>query len=173
MKNEVKDIDSGHLKPDEVKTISETLQVSEDDVRMMEGRMSGGDSSLNTPMRHDGEEGSEWQDWIVDDSETQETSLAESSEYQARREILLQAMSVLNEREAAILTARRLSEPPATLEELSQTHKVSRERIRQIETRAFEKLQEAMTDKASETGLLDASPEDQSAPIIDGTAVKH
>ncbi len=135
--------------------------------------MSGGDSSLNTPMRHDGEEGSEWQDWIVDDSETQETSLAESSEYQARREILLQAMSVLNEREAAILTARRLSEPPATLEELSQTHKVSRERIRQIETRAFEKLQEAMTDKASETGLLDASPEDQSAPIIDGTAVKH
>ena len=157
LRNEIADVDSGALKPDEVSKIAATLDVKEEEVQMMEGRMAGIDSSLNTPMRHDGEETGEWQDWLADDADSQEVVLAERSDYDARRQVMLDAMEILNEREKAILMARRLQEPPATLEELSQQFDISRERVRQIEARAFEKLKDAMTQPATEQGLLEGA----------------
>ena len=145
MKGEINAIDGGELNPEQVSEIAERLGVQEDEVVMMDGRLSVGDQSLNAPMRGDMEDSGEWQDWLEDDSDNQEAVLIEEDELDMRRQMLVQAMSVLNEREAAILQARRLQDDPATLEELSHRFDVSRERIRQIETRAFEKLRKAMT----------------------------
>jgi len=155
LKGEINAIDGGALDPEQVSEIADRLGVETDEVQMMEGRMAGGDASLNAPMKtgEDGDSG-EWQDWLEDDAATPETVVAEESELDARRKVLLAAMAGLNERERAILTARRLADPPQTLEDLSQEFDVSRERIRQIETRAFEKLKAAMMSGAEESGLI-------------------
>ena len=151
VKGQIDAIDGGQLTPEQVTEISDRLNVSPEDVEQMDGRMSGSDRSLNAPISHGGDDSGEWQDWLEDDREDPEAALVVSDEMDVRREMMQQAMSVLNEREIDILTARRLSEPAATLEELSQKHDVSRERIRQIETRAFEKLRDAMVaDNASQ-----------------------
>ena len=151
IKGQIDAIDGGQLTPEQVTEISDRLNVSPEDVEQMDGRMSGSDRSLNAPISHGEDDSGEWQDWLEDDREDPEAALVVSDEMDIRREMMQQAMSVLNEREIDILTARRLSEPAATLEELSQKHDVSRERIRQIETRAFEKLRDAMVaDNASQ-----------------------
>jgi alternative sigma factor RpoH len=146
VKGQIAALDDGSLHPDQVRQIATTLNVTEDDVVEMNARLSG-DASLNAPMRAD-EGSSEWQDWLVDDTPDQETALGESEEFDERMGLLTQAMDVLNERERAIFQARRLQENPATLEELAQQYEVSRERIRQIEVRAFEKVQEAVREAA-------------------------
>ena len=120
----------------------------------MNQRMAGNDRSLNVPLSRDGEGSGEWQDWLEDDSEDQETTFAEHEEFSARKRLMLEAMQGLNEREQRILQARRLAEPPLTLEDLASEFGVSRERIRQIEVRAFEKLQKAVRDRAAEMKLL-------------------
>ena len=154
VKGQISAIEEGDLRPDQVATIAERLGVSEDDVVNMNRRL-GGDSSLNSPLRADSEMG-EWQDWLVDETDSQETQLVESEEYENRLELLTEAMDVLNERERRIFEARRLSENPMTLEELSEEFGVSRERIRQIEVRAFEKVQKAVK-KAASKQLADAA----------------
>ena len=146
VKGQIAALDDGSLHPDQIKQIATTLNVSEDDVVSMNSRLSG-DASLNSPMRAD-EGSSEWQDWLVDDTPSQETALGESEEFSERMGMLTQAMDVLNERERAIFQARRLQDNPATLEELAQQYDVSRERIRQIEVRAFEKVQDAVQQAA-------------------------
>jgi RNA polymerase sigma-32 factor len=151
IKGKLKAIDGGGLKPDDVKTIAHQLNVSEDDVVSMDQRMAGGDHSLNAPLKMDGE--GEWQDWLVDEEPDQETAYAESEELAVRRDLMLEAMKSLNEREQNILTERRLRDDPKTLEELSKVYKISRERVRQIEVRAFEKLQKAMLALSKEAGL--------------------
>ena len=151
IKGQIDAIDGGQLTPEQVTEISDRLNVSPEDVVQMDGRMSGSDRSLNAPISHGEDDSGEWQDLLEDDRKDPEAALIVSDEMDIRREMMQQAMSVLNEREIDILTARRLSEPAATLEELSQKHDVSRERIRQIETRAFEKLRDAMVaDNASQ-----------------------
>ena len=152
MKNQMQAYEDGDLSPEHVTTIAERLDVPEDEVISMNRRMSGGDQSLNAPMRVDGE--GEWQDWLVDETPGQEARLVESDELYKRRELLANAMANLNERERDIIVKRRLSEEPSTLEDLSQTYSVSRERIRQIEVRAFEKLQQAMKSAAQDQNLL-------------------
>jgi RNA polymerase sigma-32 factor len=157
LKGEINAIDGGALKPDQVSEIAERLGVETDEVTMMEGRMAGGDASLNAPMKagDDGaDSGGEWQDWLEDDAATPEVVVAEDSERDARRKVLVAAMQGLNARERDILMARRLADPPKTLEELSGEFDVSRERIRQIETRAFEKLKKAMVAGAAEDGIV-------------------
>ena len=151
IKGEIAALDEGDLKPAQVTEIATRLNVSEKDVISMNGRMSGSDASLNVPMGQDGD--MEWQDWLADDEPGQAHDFANQQEYQARMELLGEAMTDLNEREKHILTERRLSDEPKTLEELSQVYDVSRERIRQIEVRAFEKLQKAMKRMAKEQGL--------------------
>ncbi|AVF04173.1 MULTISPECIES: RNA polymerase sigma factor RpoH [Devosia] len=146
VKGQIAALDEGSLHPDQIKQIATTLNVTEDEVVQMNSRLSG-DASLNSPMRAD-EGASEWQDWLVDDTPDQETSLGESEEYSERMGMLNKAMDVLNERERAIFQARRLKDNPSTLEELAQQYDVSRERIRQIEVRAFEKVQEAVKEAA-------------------------
>jgi RNA polymerase sigma-32 factor len=146
VKGQIAALDDGALHPDQIKQIATTLQVSEQDVVNMNQRLTG-DASLNAPMRAD-EGTSEWQDWLVDDTPSQETMLGESEEYAERMGLLTNAMADLNDREKAIFQARRLREDPATLEELAQQYSVSRERIRQIEVRAFEKVQEAVQKAA-------------------------
>ena len=146
IKGQIAALDDGNLHPDQIKQIATTLSVSEADVVSMNQRLSG-DTSLNAPMRAD-EGSSEWQDWLVDDTPDQETTLGESEEYSERMQLLNSAMQDLNEREKAIFQARRLRDDPATLEELAQVYSVSRERIRQIEVRAFEKVQEAVQKAA-------------------------
>jgi len=146
VKGQIAALDDGALHPDQIKQIATTLNVTEDEVVSMNARLSG-DASLNSPMRAD-EGSSEWQDWLVDDTPDQETSLGESQEFSERMGLLHNAMDVLNERERAIFQARRLQESPATLEDLAQVYGVSRERIRQIEVRAFEKVQDAVKDAA-------------------------
>ncbi len=148
VKGQLQALEEGDLHPDQVKEISRRLGVPEDDVISMNRRLAG-DSSLNAPVRNDSESG-EWQDWLVDEGIDQETQLAEAEELEHRRHFLEQAMEALNERERRIFTARRLSEDPMTLEELSQEFGVSRERIRQIEVRAFEKVQKAVKQAAAE-----------------------
>ena len=147
VKGQIQALDEGDLKPEHVAAISKRLGVPEEDVISMNRRLSG-DSSLNAPIRQEADAGGEWQDWLVDDSETQEETLAESEELGNRRQLLKDALSVLNERERRIFEARRLSEDPITLETLSEEFGVSRERVRQIEVRAFEKVQKAV-QKAS------------------------
>ena len=141
-KNKISAIEEGDLTPEHTKEIARQLAVPEEEVTNMNRRLSGGDTSLNAPMRADGE--SEWQDWLADDTADQETRLAEREEMSDRHELLVDAMKDLTDRERDIIQARRLQDEPATLEELSQKYGVSRERVRQIEVRAFEKLQAAM-----------------------------
>lgn len=151
MKKQLEAYEDSDLSPEDVTKIATDLGVPEQEVVNMNRRMMmGGDGSLNTPMRN-GEEGSgEWQDWLTDDRPLQDTIVADAEEADVRREMLVEAMGALNEREQHILTERRLTENPQTLEELSQVYSVSRERIRQIEVRAFEKLQKAMQRIAGE-----------------------
>jgi len=148
LKGQIKEIDDGDLAPESVKQIATTLAVSEDDVVQMNRRMSGGDQSLNAPMRQDGE--AEWQDWLVDDSDTQDIVVAEADELDHRRSMLEAAMATLTERERHIFTERRLRDDPVTLEDLSNAFGVSRERVRQIEVRAFEKVQRAIRNMATQ-----------------------
>ncbi len=147
MKGQLKAFEDGDLHPDNVKKISTRLGVSEEDVISMNRRLSG-DSSLNAPMRADSE-GGEWMDWLVDETEDQETALGKTQELERRRNFLKNAMKALNDREKRIFTARRLSEDTITLEDLSGEFGVSRERIRQIEVRAFEKVQKAVQKSAA------------------------
>jgi RNA polymerase sigma-32 factor len=156
LKGEMKAIDDGALHPDNVKKIATRLNVKETEVISMNRRMaSGGDASLNVTIG--GEDGgSEWQDWLEDDVESQETQIGDSQEFDARMELLQDAMSDLNDRERDIIMKRRLADKPKTLEELAGVYNVSRERIRQIEARAFEKLQQAMVAAAGKSGLIEA-----------------
>src|SRR6187455_1798509 len=147
IKGQLKALDEGDLRPDQVKRIATRLGVTEEDVVSMNRRLAG-DSSLNAPVRNDAESG-EWQDWLVDETMDQETALAESEEKEQRRGMLTDALKGLNERERRVFEARRLSEEPLTLEELSAEFGVSRERIRQIEVRAFEKVQKAVQKAAA------------------------
>ncbi len=149
VKGQIQALEEGDLRPDQVSEIATRLGVPEEDVISMNRRLSG-DASLNSPVRADSE--GEWQDWLVDDSESQETTLAESEEIEQRRGLLHNAMDKLNERERRVFEARRLAEDPLTLEDLSQEFGVSRERIRQIEVRAFEKVQKAVRTAAREAG---------------------
>ena len=144
LKGKLQAVEDGDLHPDDVKKIATTLQVSEDDVVSMNRRMAmGGDTSLNVPLRQDSD-GGEWMDWLADDTPPQDEIVAEREEADMRHELLMAAMEELNERERHIFTERRLKEEPATLDDLSKEYNVSRERIRQIEVRAFEKVQKAM-----------------------------
>jgi len=158
MKGEMAALEEGDLKPEHVASIAHKLAVTEEEVISMNRRMSGGgDASLNAPIGGAGGEGdSEWMDWLADDQAdgTQETRLADNEEFGARMTLLQEAMSELNERERHIIQERRLKDEPATLEELSTQYGVSRERVRQIEVRAFEKLQKAMKKQAASRGLL-------------------
>ncbi|MEX2319186.1 MAG: RNA polymerase sigma factor RpoH [Bauldia sp.] len=149
VKGQIQALEDGDLTPDQVDTIATKLGVSKDDVVSMNRRL-GGDSSLNAPIRGDLDGGGEWQDWLVDDAPTQESLLAESEELDNRRKLLKDAMGTLNERERRIFEARRLADDPVTLEELSSEFGVSRERVRQIEVRAFEKVQKAVKKTARE-----------------------
>ena len=142
VKGQIQALEEGDLRPDQVKEISTKLGVTEEEVVSMNRRL-GGDASLNAPLRADAESG-EWQDWLVDDSPDQEERLAESEELDNRRQLLRDALGVLNDREKRIFEARRLADEPITLEELSAEFGVSRERVRQIEVRAFEKVQKAV-----------------------------
>ncbi|MBS7804800.1 RNA polymerase sigma factor RpoH [Rhizobiales bacterium TNE-4] len=144
-KSQIAALDEGDLRPDQVKQIATKLGVHEQEVIEMNRRL-GGDASLNSPIRADGDGDGEWQDWLVDDSDTQESRLVEEEETKNRRDALKDALAVLNERERRIFEARRLTEDPVTLEELSEEFGVSRERVRQIEVRAFEKVQKAVRD---------------------------
>ncbi|MEL6508906.1 MAG: RNA polymerase sigma factor RpoH [Pseudomonadota bacterium] len=146
--------EDGDLRPENVKRIATDLGVTEQEVISMNGRLSGGDASLNAVIGSDGEGATQWQDWLEDEDADQAGDYAERDEMDARRELLADAMDVLNEREKDILTQRRLSEKAVTLEDLSGQYDVSRERIRQIEVRAFEKLQKRMRDLAAEKGLM-------------------
>ncbi len=146
-------LEEGDLNPDNVKKIAHDLNVSEQEVQEMNRRMSGGDASLNAPLSK-GEEGTaSWQDWLEDENSNTAADYAEADEHDVRMTMLNQAMQNLNEREQKIIAARRLKDSPKTLEELSSEFNVSRERIRQIEVRAFEKLQENMVRLAAEKGL--------------------
>ncbi|MEE2740148.1 MAG: RNA polymerase sigma factor RpoH [Pseudomonadota bacterium] len=143
MKNNIEAFEDGDLRPEDVTKIATDLGVSEDDVISMNRRMAmGGDTSLNVPMREDGE--GQWQDWLADTDPLQDERVADEQEKVQRHDMLVEAMDDLNDREKHILAERRLAEEPKTLEELSQVYGVSRERVRQIEVRAFEKLQKAM-----------------------------
>jgi RNA polymerase sigma-32 factor len=142
LKSQMQAIEEGDLSPEAVKKIAETLAVTEEDVISMNRRLDGPDHSLNATLR--AESDMEWQDWLVDERATQDTLLAEDDELDHRRELLASAMHVLNDREKHILTERRLKENPTTLEDLSTEYGISRERVRQIEVRAFEKLQKAI-----------------------------
>jgi len=158
MKKQLEAYEDTDLSPDDVTKIATDLGVPEQEVVNMNRRMMmGGDGSLNTPMRN-GEDGSgEWQDWLTDDRPLQDETVADAEEKNVRHEMLVEAMDSLNEREQHILSERRLTEKPQTLEELSQVYDVSRERIRQIEVRAFEKLQKAMQRIAGERLLPTAA----------------
>jgi len=155
MKSNLEAFEDGDLRPEDVTKIATDLGVSEAEVTSMNRRMSmGGDTSLNASMREDGE--GEWQDWLVDTDPLQDERIAEAEEKSVRHDLLTEAMDQLNEREKHILAERRLAEDPKTLEELSQVYGVSRERVRQIEVRAFDKLQKAMVRLAGEKRLLPA-----------------
>ena len=147
-------LEEGDLKPDNVKRIADDLNVPEDEVISMNRRMSGGDSSLNAQIQSDVEGANEWQDWLEDEDADHASAFENKQELDNRRDLLTEALLDLNDREKDILSSRRLSENPATLEELSKLHSVSRERIRQIEVRAFEKLQKRMVDLSKKNSLL-------------------
>jgi RNA polymerase sigma-32 factor len=148
LKGQMQAIDDGDLQPEQVAKIAHALDVPEQDVVSMNRRLTAPDHSLNASVRSDGE--GEWQDWLVDDAESQETVLADREELTGRKSLLSDALRTLNDRERHILIERRLKENPTTLEDLSQQYNVSRERVRQIEVRAFEKLQKAMQTAVAE-----------------------
>ena len=156
-KSKISALQEGDLRPDQVQIIAKRLGVTEQDVVDMNRRL-GGDASLNAPIREDGDSG-EWQDWLADDSESQETVMAAHEELDNRRKALSSALDVLNERERRIFEARRLAEDPVTLEELAEEFGVSRERVRQIEVRAFEKVQKAVKNKVSAMETPPAQPQ--------------
>ncbi|MEK9531717.1 MAG: RNA polymerase sigma factor RpoH [Alphaproteobacteria bacterium] len=160
LKGKIDAIDGGDLKPEQVTYIADTLEVAETEVISMNQRMSGGDKSLNTPMASDIDGGGEWQDWIEDDRENQEVEFAEREEFEAQYSVMREALESLNPREQRIIHARRLTEPALTLEELSEEFNVSRERVRQIEVRAFEKLSQAVKIKSAELNLLPYSSQE-------------
>jgi len=147
IKAQLKSIDDGDLNPETVKKIANRLDVSEQEVVNMNRRLASQDSSLNAPLRNDVE--GQWQDWLVDETPNQEMTYGETEEFGLRHDMLSEAMEQLNERERHIIQKRRLEENPVTLEELSKVYGISRERVRQIEVRAFEKLQSAMQDSLS------------------------
>jgi len=157
IKGQLQAIDEGDLSPENVKRIAKELAVPESDVVSMNRRLSAPDNSLNAPLRADGD-GGEWQDWLVDEGPTQETRLGDRQELGLRRDLLLNAMTHLTARERDILVERRLKDEPATLEDLSQKYGISRERVRQIEVRAFEKLQKAIKAKALERRAAPPTP---------------
>jgi RNA polymerase sigma-32 factor len=148
-------LDEGDMHPDNVAKIAHDLGVTEDEVISMNRRLSGGDASLNVQIGTDGDSSTQWQDWLEDEDANQAEAYEERDELETRREMLAEAMDVLNEREKDILLQRRLKDEPVTLEELSGQYDVSRERIRQIEVRAFEKLQTRMRELASKRGILE------------------
>ena len=150
-------LEDGDLRPEHVAKIAHDLSVSEAEVISMNRRMSGGDASLNATISADGEGAAQWQDWLEDEDADQAGDYAERDELEVRRDLLSEAMGVLNEREQDILTQRRLQDSPVTLETLSGQYDVSRERIRQIEVRAFEKLQKKMQELARQKGLLETA----------------
>jgi RNA polymerase sigma-32 factor len=154
LKGEIEALEEGDLTPEHLHQIATKLDVSEADVTTMNRRLAAPDHSLNAPVRADGE--GEWQEWLVEEREDQETSLSERQELGLRRDLLKGAMEHLNERERDILMARRLSDVPMTLEDLSQKYGISRERVRQIEVRAFDKLQRAIKSKALERHLIES-----------------
>jgi RNA polymerase sigma-32 factor len=154
LKGQLQAIEEGDLSPENVAKIATALDVPEVDVVNMNRRLAAPDHSLNAPLRADSE--GEWQDWLVDEGESQETKLGDRQELGLRRDLLVKAMSHLNERERDILTHRRLREQPTTLEDLSQKYGISRERVRQIEVRAFEKLQKAIKSAALERRLVNS-----------------
>jgi RNA polymerase sigma-32 factor len=147
-------LEEGDLRPENVAQIAKDLSVSEDEVIAMNRRLSGSDASLNATVGSDGDSSTQWQDWLEDEDSDQAEAYEAKDELEARRALLAQAMSVLNDREKDVLMQRRLSEDPVTLEELSESYGVSRERIRQIEVRAFEKLQAKMRELAKGKGML-------------------
>jgi RNA polymerase sigma-32 factor len=151
LKGKLEAFEEGDLNPENVTKIATELKVPEQDVVSMNRRLTAPDHSLNAPVRLDGD--GEWQDWLEDDSDNQEVLIAEAEELDKRRALLREAMDVLNERERHILTERRLKEESTTLEDLSQVYNISRERVRQIEVRAFEKLQKAMRNAAVDAKL--------------------
>jgi len=153
IKNQLSINETGDLTPKHVNTISKRLNVKEEEVISMDRRLRGKEKSLNTPIT-EGNDSTEWQDWIVDDSLDQEVKTSQDQELFNRKKLMDDSMSILNQREKEILTARRLKEESSTLEELSKKYKISRERIRQIETKAFEKLQKAMLNAAKSNNLL-------------------
>ncbi len=156
-KNKIGALEEGDLRPENVKKIAEDLNVTEKEVVSMNRRMSGGDASLNAQIKTDGEGAAEWQDWLEDEDADQASDYAEQNEYDTRREMLETAMVDLNERERDILVQRKLSDEPKTLEQLSEVYNVSRERIRQIEVRAFEKIQEKVRGLAEQKGIMPAA----------------
>ena len=152
IKNQIAVGQEGDLREEQVKEISKRLDVESHEVVNMNRRMMGQEKSLNDPIKSG--ETDEWQDWLVDDSLDQELIISQKQEYDDKKELLNSAMKILNEREKEIITARRLSEEPQTLEDLSKKYKISRERIRQIETKAFEKLQKSMINASKSKNLL-------------------
>jgi RNA polymerase sigma-32 factor len=148
LKGQMQAIEDGDLQPEQVAKIAHALAVPEQDVVNMNRRLTAPDHSLNAPLRSDSE--GEWQDWLVDESENQETVIAEQEEVSGRKALLGSALKTLNDRERHILIERRLQDNPTTLEDLSQQYNISRERVRQIEVRAFEKLQKAMKAEIAE-----------------------
>ncbi len=155
LKNQIAPGQEGDLKDEHVNEISKRLDVDSDEVVNMNRRLMGQEKSLNDPIKSG--ETDEWQDWLVDDSLDQELIVSQKQEYDDKKELLESAMKILNEREKEIIIARRLSENPITLEELSKKYKISRERIRQIETKAFEKLQKSMINSSKSKNLLTAN----------------
>jgi RNA polymerase sigma-32 factor len=151
LKGQMQAIEEGDLPLEKVQAIAKSLDVTEDEVVSMNRRLAAPDHSLNAPLRGDSE--GEWQDWLVDDSDTQETVLADREELNKRQDLLGKAMKNLNKRERHILSERRLKDDPTTLEELSKRYGISRERVRQIEVRAFEKLQKSMKNAVIEQRL--------------------
>ncbi len=154
LKSQIAPEQEGDLKDNQVKEISKTLDVSSEEVVNMNRRMMGHEKSLNAPIKSG--ESSEWQDWLVDDNLDQELAMSQKQEFDDKKELLNDAIKILDDRERAILEARRLAEKPKTLEELSKKYKISRERIRQIETKAFERLQKAMLNSTKSKNLLPA-----------------
>ena len=152
LKNQIAPNQEGDLKDDQVNEISKRLDVDSEEVINMNRRMMGQEKSLNDPIKSG--ETDEWQDWLVDDRLDQELLVSQKQEYDDKKELLKDALKILNEREKEIIEARRLSENPKTLEELSKKYKISRERIRQIETKAFEKLQKTMINASKSKNLL-------------------
>jgi RNA polymerase sigma-32 factor len=150
-------LEEGDLRPENVKRIAEDLGVTEDEVVSMNRRLSGGDASLNAQVGASEDSSTQWQDWLEDEDADQATAFAERDELEARRELLTAAMDTLTDRERDVLMQRRLTDDVVTLEELSERYGVSRERIRQIEVRAFEKIQKRMTELARERGMLETA----------------